>query len=65
MSAAVTMSTWVTPKALFIAATRLNSSNRAALWAMDSEPTCLNPVDWPVSASNSLKTDIEYSHSRA
>ena len=39
------ISTWVTPKALFIAATRFSSWKRASLWAIVSEPTCLNPVD--------------------
>ena len=59
------MSTRVTPNALFMAATRLSSSKRASLWAMERLPTWRKPVDCSVSLSSSSMRRMEYSHRRA
>ena len=49
-----------TPKARPMAPVRLNSSKRAAFSATATEPFCLNPVAWPVSASSVLSNSDVY-----
>ena len=48
------------PKLFPIDAPRLNSSNRACVFATPMEPFCLKPVAWPVSASSPANSSDVY-----